>query len=191
MTKRLILVPLDGSEVSRQILPEIIKFISPAANELVLLQVAHAPTGHVGRPSRPVSAELFMPAFDSARDLEYNAHPLYASQEWERLSAMVEDGLQNEARPLRAMGFAVQTAIQFGNPAEKIVEFIEAHHIDLVAMTTHGRSGLSRLVLGSVAEHILRSAPVPVMMLRAVERPAGEVAEAHLLVELLAGGSAQ
>ena len=191
MTKRLVLVPLDGSEFSRQILPEIIKFISPADNELVLLQVAQSPTGQVGRPSRRVSAEVSVPMFESARDIEYSVHPIYASQEWESLSAAIEDGLQAEARRLRALGFTVQTAIQFGNPAEKIVEFIEGNEIDLVAMTTHGRSGLSRLMLGSVAEHILRSVPVPVMMLRAIEKPDEPLSEAHLLVELLADGSAQ
>lgn len=183
MTKRIVLVPLDGSEISRQIVPELMKFINPADNELILLQVAHAPGGKVGLPSRPASAEVPLSMYESARDVEYRTHPIYASQEWDSLSAQIEDELQEVARPLREAGFTVQTVIRFGKAAEKIVDFIEENHVGLVAMTTHGRSGLSRLVLGSVAEQVLRSAPVPVLLFRAVEASSMELAGAHLPVE--------
>ena len=76
-----------------------------------------------------------------------------------------------DAVRMRAMGFTVRTAVQIGSPAEKIVEYVADNQIELVAMTTHGRSGFSRLVLGTVAGHVLRSVPVPVMMVRAAEHP--------------------
>jgi nucleotide-binding universal stress UspA family protein len=54
-----------------------------------------------------------------------------------------------------------------GNPAPEIVDAIRAHGIDLVVMGTHGRHGLPRLLLGSVAEKVVRTSPVPVMTVSA------------------------
>jgi nucleotide-binding universal stress UspA family protein len=51
-----------------------------------------------------------------------------------------------------------------------IEQAIRYHHIDLVAMTTHGRTGLRRVLLGSVAEHVLRHITVPVLLLHPVEK---------------------
>ena len=53
-----------------------------------------------------------------------------------------------------------------GNPGDRIVE--EAHEADIVVMGTHGRRGLQRALVGSVAEHVIRHAPVPVMVVRLV-----------------------
>jgi len=56
--------------------------------------------------------------------------------------------------------------VAFGNPGKKICEFAKEHKASLIIMPSHGRSGLSRLVLGSVAERVVRSAPCPVLILR-------------------------
>mgnify|MGYP002623203056 CR=1 FL=1 len=54
-----------------------------------------------------------------------------------------------------------------GAPADAIVQFAEAEEADMIVMSTHGRSGLSRLVMGSVAESVLRHAPCPVITVKA------------------------
>jgi nucleotide-binding universal stress UspA family protein len=53
-----------------------------------------------------------------------------------------------------------------GGPADAIVRFARERHVDLIVMGTHGRAGLQRMLLGSVAERVLRLAPCPVMMVR-------------------------
>jgi nucleotide-binding universal stress UspA family protein len=53
-----------------------------------------------------------------------------------------------------------------GSPFRKIIETAEAEHVDLIVMATHGRTGLSHLVMGSVAERVIRTAPCPVLTIR-------------------------
>jgi nucleotide-binding universal stress UspA family protein len=60
----------------------------------------------------------------------------------------------------------IHRVIYMGAPAELIVEYAQQHNSDLIVMGTHGRSGLSHLLLGSVAEKVIRCAPCPVMVVR-------------------------
>jgi nucleotide-binding universal stress UspA family protein len=59
-----------------------------------------------------------------------------------------------------------ETAIRDGEPSKRIVQYAEAEDCDLIVMATHGRGGIDRLLLGSVAEGVVRSAEIPVMTLR-------------------------
>ena len=70
------------------------------------------------------------------------------------------------AAALRAKGVETSWAIRRGRPADEIVAAATESGADLVAMATHGRTGLGRLLFGSVAEAVLRQAPVPVFMIR-------------------------
>jgi nucleotide-binding universal stress UspA family protein len=74
--------------------------------------------------------------------------------------------LDRLAAELRDRGVRVQTAVRRGDPAVEIAAAAEELQADLVAMTTHGRSGLGRLLFGSVAEAVLRSTDLPVLMMR-------------------------
>ncbi|MEF8863151.1 MAG: universal stress protein [Haloarculaceae archaeon] len=74
-----------------------------------------------------------------------------------------------EERAANASVHAVETAIQHGNPYRAIRSYVEEHDIDLVVMGTHGRSGIERYLLGSVAEKTVRTSPVPVMTVRQSE----------------------
>jgi nucleotide-binding universal stress UspA family protein len=56
------------------------------------------------------------------------------------------------------------------NPAEEIVRYAQAHSIDLIVMGTHGRSAVAHLLMGSVAERVVRTAPCPVLTVRHPER---------------------
>ena len=171
MTKKRVLIPLDGSEFSDRILTEVTGIIPPAGGELILLRVGHAPEGTNGRPTLPASADVPISMYESAADQEHARHPVYASQEWESLLARINDHWQPIKISLEKAGYTVFTAVKFGDPGQTIVNFVEDEDVDIVAMTTHGRSGLSRLWLGSVAEHVLRNVSVPVLLLRSVETP--------------------
>ena len=63
-------------------------------------------------------------------------------------------------------GVAIELLTREGSVAEEIIRAAEKEHIDVIAMATHGRSGLQRVVYGSVAEHVLRSSTKPVLLVR-------------------------
>jgi nucleotide-binding universal stress UspA family protein len=71
----------------------------------------------------------------------------------------------------------IQTSVWYGPPASAIVEAARVGKVDLIVMTTHGRSGLGRLILGSVAEAVLRGTTAPILLLRVdgapVQTPVG------------------
>ncbi len=176
MAMHRILIPLDGSDFSRQILPHVREFFGPVDNELVLLRVAPHPSGNIGLPPRPYSPDVGVPTFESERDLVLATHPVFASQELDTVRAAILDELQVEALPLENAGYTISTYARFGEPAHEIVAFVETENIHLVAVTTHGRSGLGRLIFGSVAEWVVRHASVPVMVLRPTEQPESDLA---------------
>ena len=61
----------------------------------------------------------------------------------------------------------VESHARYGHPAEEILDHTEHRKFDLIAMTTHGRSGVGRWLLGSVAEKVVRNSPIPVLVVRA------------------------
>ena len=69
---------------------------------------------------------------------------------------------------MKAKGLTVDTHVRYGDEAEEILDHASQKDIDLVAMTTHGRSGVKRFLLGSVAEKILRHSTKPVFLVRCV-----------------------
>ena len=77
-----------------------------------------------------------------------------------------EEYLQGLKERLRAKGFDVDTHVRYGDDVEEILDHAAQREIDLVAMSTHGRSGVKRFFLGSVAEKVLRHAPKPVFLVR-------------------------
>jgi nucleotide-binding universal stress UspA family protein len=97
-------------------------------------------------------------------------YPLYTSQVEDILAANLEEKLLPAAAELRGAGYTVSTGIGFGAPAQEIEEYIRYGNFDLVAMTTHGRTGLRRALLGSVAEHVLRHISVPILLLHPFEK---------------------
>ena len=76
----------------------------------------------------------------------------------ERLGAVLTPEEIERLRP--------EYAMRIGVPAEEIVRYADARDIDLIIMGTHGRSGVAHLLMGSVAEHVVRAAPCPVLLVR-------------------------
>ena len=177
MAKRKVLIPLDGSEFSRQIVPVVRNFFEPRDVVLVLMRVAYAPavSPEVLPADVYVSGVPMAGSYDAySRAIESGYNSL--EQEREAYRAELHDSLRIEAERLRAVGYTVTTEVQFGDPAQRIIEFVSEGNVQMVAMATHGRSGLGRLVLGSVAENVLRGVNVPVLLMRT--SGVGEVKEA-------------
>jgi len=134
-----ILVPLDGSSLAEAILPQVIELARALGAELLLLRVAIA---HVFPGADPTEEEV-------------------------RVVHEAEEYLQTLRSKLAGKGVPIGTAVRYGKPPPEIISHIADNKVDLVAMSTHGRSGLSRLVMGSVAEEVVRNARVPVLLWRA------------------------
>ena len=142
------------------------RLLQPAACELILLRVTDRPAGRMPLPPRPVSLAWPVPMYESRRDVERASHPIYDSQAWASVCARLADELVPVVHDLQESGFTVSVAVRFGDPVDEIVRFVETQGVNLVAMATHGRTGLRRLVLGSVAEGVLHRMEVPVLLIR-------------------------
>jgi nucleotide-binding universal stress UspA family protein len=94
---------------------------------------------------------------------------VYADQESARLEAEAIDYMR--AASIGLEDAALEYAVRYGDPVEQILEEAEAWNADLIAMTTRGRNRIGRALVGSVAEHVFRKAPMAVTLYRA-ERPA-------------------
>ena len=166
--KKNVLIPLDGSPFSREIMRHIRHVLDPEAYRLVLLQVAERPVGMLGVPPPPFPSVWPLPlqTYASTRDVERARHPIYASQQEHNTCAEIEAALSVEQAVLRDAGYAVSVSVRFGDPAEEIVACARDADIDLVAMATHGRTGLRHLLMGSVAEQVLRRLAIPVLLVR-------------------------
>ncbi len=146
-----ILVPLDGSKTAEAILPFVLEIAGPLDIEVTLLRVVVPVPPSVVEGSRQVVVE------------DTEARRAEAEQYLDRLAA-----------ELRDRGVRVRTVVRRGDPVTEIAAAARELEVDLVAMTTHGRSGLGRLLFGSVTEAVLRSTDLPVLMMR---QPAAQVAE--------------
>lgn len=166
MFPRTIVVPIDGSQFSRQIVPHLCQVCTPGRDALILLRVGEPSGSLIGSPPRLVSLSWTTPMYDSPRDIEYNAHPIYATQIEQNERSELELELEPERHILEQAGFNVHVAVRFGDPAEEIVALAEQSHANMIAMATHGRTGLRQLLMGSVAKQVLRRVDIPVLMLR-------------------------
>lgn len=170
--KKRILIPLDGSPFSLQILESVREFLPPTENKLILLRVEADTKGLVAGPAQPtVAAGVgYTPIYASHQDALRAHHPIYATQEEESKAAMVRNTLHQVMSYLEDSGYEVDWAVRFGEPVEEIVNYIHSIPVDMVAMTTHGRTGLSRLLFGSVAAELVRRLQVPILLLRPVSK---------------------
>lgn len=167
MTKRRVLIPLDGSEFSRQIMRVVKSFFAPEEVKLILFRAVYPPTlQDEPRPHDVFATHAVMGggygAYVRTMDDEY----LNRAKERETFRVEIQEALKREAERLIQEGYDVTTEVHFGDAAQRIIEYVNDTDVDLVAMATHGRTGLGRLVLGSVAERVLRSVSTPVLLMR-------------------------
>lgn len=79
---------------------------------------------------------------------------------------VAKEYLEGVAKGMRGQGLTVNTVVVQGTPADEIADFVGKNNIDLVVMSTHGRSGVGRWVFGSVSDRVMREAKIPVLMVR-------------------------
>jgi nucleotide-binding universal stress UspA family protein len=140
-----ILVPLDGSELAECSLNHA-RAIAQGCNtpEVVLLRVVEP-----------------LPAISTAAYVDAGSDFLSKVTEIGRVEA--ENYLANLSRRLKSEGWNVTTSLAHGAAAAKILEYAEKNQVDLIVMSTHGRSGMSRFMFGSVADKVVRHALIPVL----------------------------
>jgi nucleotide-binding universal stress UspA family protein len=136
-----ILVALDGSSRAEQVLPHAADLAATVGRRVVLLQVIEPPTA----------------AFESSLDRDRHTHV-----EWERVSRY----LAGQLAQLQEQGTTALTEVAEGAPSEIIVQRAAEMSAGLIAMSTRGKGGLGRLIFGSVATAVARSAACPVFVIR-------------------------
>jgi nucleotide-binding universal stress UspA family protein len=130
-----ILVPLDGSDLAKAIIPRVEAMAMAHGAEVILLEVLPA-TG---------------------------VHPETAAREREE----AEQHLTAVEKQLLDAGVKARHTVRHGSDAAaEIVDYAEVNDVDLIAMSTHGRSGIGRWVFGSVASKVLRGTSKPILLVR-------------------------
>jgi nucleotide-binding universal stress UspA family protein len=144
-----ILVPLDGSELGEAVLPYA-KDLGRRLNAKVrFLQVS----------------EGEMPDLWDARS-DARAAVEAAAKLTEREEKVADNYLSDLVSSWRAEGIDAECTVVEGAPAVKIIETAHSLGVDLIAMSTHGRSGFGRLISGSVADEVVREAGIPVLLVK-------------------------
>ena len=146
-----ILVPLDGSKLAECALPHVEQIAKGCGTEEVIL---------VSVTERVQGYRLF----DDSSQLQGQRLIL---EDVGKKQEQAQRYLIRIAKKLTAKGINVNTEVLLGNPAEEIVVYAKHLECDIIVMSSHGRSGISRWTHGSVADRVFRHSPVPVLMVRA------------------------
>jgi nucleotide-binding universal stress UspA family protein len=147
-----ILLPLDGSKLAECIIPyaEELGKLKPSI-EIVLLQVCDPPVILADYP-------------EGAMPHGWEEHVEEQKTLMQKQCAVY---IEDMAKKLRDQGFKVVAHSRLGNPAEQIMDHASENNVDMILMASHGRSGISRWAYGSVADKVLRSSCIPVLMVKA------------------------
>jgi universal stress protein A len=145
-----ILCPSDFSERSRHALDYALRFAKNSDGELIITHIIHVPAGEL------MGAHELTGVGTIAGSLSFDEARRHALSQLEELHA---SHLERYAK--------CQLLVDVGDPAQQIVSIAKERNVDLIVTTTHGRTGLSHLIMGSVAEKIIRHAPCPVFVIRA------------------------
>jgi nucleotide-binding universal stress UspA family protein len=140
-----ILVPLDGSHRAETILAHAEALATAFRAKIVLLQVVE-PNVSVVTP--------------------YDMVPYYDPKEAERMTTESKGYLATKEGELRALGIEVKSCVENGPVVAGILDVAEREHADLIAMASHGRTGLGRVFYGSVAAGVLHKADRPLLLIR-------------------------
>lgn len=161
-----IITPLDSSDVADQVLP----YVRLLAKGL------------------EIPVELFRAIEPVSPDLTDPRHGLYLDQVVTSMRVWGQEYLNKIASPMRAEGISVTCEVHEGNAAPQILEEAQRNPEALIAMSTHGRSGVARWVLGSVANKVLHATSNPLLLVRSQEnRSVNQAAEISRLIVPLDG----
>ncbi len=147
--KKTILVPLDGSELAECVLPHVETVAKGCGSpEVLLVQAVEPIVVPYGRGTAEITSMEKLKEFGIHNKVE------------------AEKYLKATVARLGKAGINAEGVVVYGKAAEALVDFANKNKVDLVVIATHGRSGISRWVWGSVADRLLRSICVPVFMVR-------------------------
>jgi nucleotide-binding universal stress UspA family protein len=146
-TLKSLIVPMDGSELAERVLPTAIELAKQRNLEIVLIRAYNIPT------TAYAGVEGYaLPIDDLLKDMREEAR----------------EYLENKAADVKKLGIGrVSFTVKEGLAADEIISFAKTLPGGLIAMSTHGRSGVRRWVLGSVTETVVRHAENPVLVIRA------------------------
>jgi len=148
-----IMVPLDGSKLAECVLPHVDAFLTSFQVETITFVrvIEPAPT----RLSSTTVPEDYGKIQENAKKIEAERKTAAAAY------------LNEVASRVKADGIKCREEVIVGKAAESLIDYVNTNEIDLILIATHGRSGISRWVRGSIADRVLRSSRVPVLMVRA------------------------
>lgn len=145
-----ILVPLDGSELAECVFPHLETMVKGCESaEVIVVQAVEPFSVPYGREVRHFSSLDKVKKFETHQKTE------------------AESYLKEIVARLGKTGIKARAEVVYGRVNEALTDYVTRNDIDLVIIATHGRTGISRQVRGSVAEHLLRSVCTPVLMVRA------------------------
>ena len=144
-----ILIPIDGSPFSEASIPYVKELAKETGGEIILLRVSEPPVLSADR------SPAIKPSWEEYRDILMTEIQRQAEEYMEGIKANIEKS-----------GIKVSSQAILGKAAESILQVAKKENINLIAMTTHGRTGVSRWVYGSVASRIVEESLQPVMLIR-------------------------
>ena len=136
------LIPLDGSELSERVLPHIELLAKQSSAEVILLRVV---------------------------PFTWPNEFLHVREMGDKLDKEASDYLFALHAQLEEKGVKGECCVNEGSVPEVICDFAREREVDVIAMSTHGRGGIKRWALGSVADKVIQGSPVPVLLYRIVE----------------------
>lgn len=153
-TLKTVIVPLDGSELAESVLPTVVDLVKTLKLEVILVRAFNVPVNLYAGTStdRPSYEEIQKHLRGLQKQFKTEAH----------------DYLEKKAEELKQLGLNdVTVAFPEGNGADQIIALAQKTPDSFIAMSTHGRSGVTRWVLGSVTENVVRHSDKPVLVIRA------------------------
>ncbi len=165
-----IMVTLDGSAFADQALPHAEQLATALGAELILFRVVPNTDGFLPNPSGYPTV-LRKELID-----ESTAVPHGGGQDENPIDT-VERALENLAEGLRRHNLEVRCVVDAGSPSKKIINYLQHNDVDLLVMSTHGRSGVARALFGSVAQEVYQKAECPILLVKAKSDSAGHIEE--------------
>lgn len=167
MSVNKILVALNQSELSLKIMPSVEKLFPANGNELILYYVTRPPA-MVGLGEPDLGAGYVqMPGDQPVRP---TLHPIYATQQEDNIDVHVRAELTPLVSGLEAKGYKVSIKVGFNkDPIAAIQRYIGRHDIDLVAMSTRARVGVTRFFFRDMADTLARKTNIPVLLVHPAE----------------------
>jgi nucleotide-binding universal stress UspA family protein len=162
MPKNKILIPLNQSELSQEILPHVEKYISAKENDLILFYLTKPPKG-AGFGTAVPAGHILKPGIEPVGPAP---HPIFASQQEDSIRAHVEAELLPVTNRFKQLGYATSILIDFGkDPVDEILRVINTNGIDLIAMSSRARIGVTRFFFRDIADALAQKARIPVLLI--------------------------